>query len=494
MILGLFAALMAWLIAQALPGSTVTRGITPPPRANVSDTGVAYVAGLADRGPSSLALGGTQEVTSLSDFVSKYGARQTYSALYDWLDTFFHEGGARARIGRVVGPGAAQATRNLLDGSAGTSLIAKAKSPGAWGNNLTVAVAVSGTYVISVFESGTLVETSPALTTQQDAVDWSNSTSRYLYITLGASSLIPTTLAASALSGGTDDRASITDTQWQTARDMFLPDFGPGQIVDVGRVSSAGHAQLIASAEAKGRFGVLDYGDTATAATILATLATDRAVSGSHSAAGYGPWLTIPPLPGATTVRTVPASALAAGVMSRNDGQGLSPNQPPAGALGVAQWVTGVTQTYSETDRASLNAAGFNVVRNIIGQGIVIFGARTLADPASDSRWVWVNNARFYTLLYSRANQIASQYVLGELNPRRVSSFAGALAGMLKEYWPDDLIGDTFAQAARVDTSANTPATLDGGVLTATLVVRMAGVAEQVNITITKVQATESVA
>lgn len=494
MIVGLFAALAAWLIAQALPGGTITRGTSPPPRASVTDTGVTYVAGLADRGPASLAQGGTVVVSSLSAFVTAFGARQTYSGLYDWVDTFFHEGGSSLRIGRVVGPGALQATRNLLDGSAGISLVVKAKSPGAWGNNLTVAVTVSGGYVLTVKESGTTVETSPTLTTQQDAVDWSNSTSRYLFITLGASSLTPAALGDSALSTGTDDRSNITDTQWQTARDMFLPDFGPGQVVDVGRVSTTGHAQLIAAAETKGRFGVLDYGDTATAATILSTLATDRAVTGSHSAAGYGPWLTIPPIAGTTTVRTVPASALAAAVMSRNDGEGLSPNIPPAGAAGVARWVTGVTQTYSETDRGLLNAAGFNVIRSLAGQGIVIFGARTLADPTSDPRWVWVNNARFYTLLYARAGQIASQYVLGELNSRRVASFAGALAGMLKEYWPDDLIGDTFAEAARVDTSANTPTTLDNGVLTATLVVRMAGVAEQVNITITKVQATESVA
>jgi hypothetical protein len=105
--------------------------------------------------------------------------------------------------------------------------------------------------------------------------------------------------------------------------------------VDVDRTTSSGHAALITDAAAKSRMALLDYVDTATAATLLSALATDRAVANSDMAGAYVNWVTVQPLSGATTSATFRPRRSSPALMARNDGEGLSVNEPPAGANGV---------------------------------------------------------------------------------------------------------------------------------------------------------------
>jgi hypothetical protein len=491
-------ALFAWLVSY-LPQVTVSRRQNPPPRANVTDTGLAYVCGLADRGPADAVV----EVRNLTQFIAAFGGRQTYSGLYDWLDTFFHVGGARALIGRVVGPAAAKAKVNLLDGAAGVSLIVQALYPGSYANTWTVVNAASGgNFTLTVTGTagdGTAFTETATFATTADAVAyaWQNFT-----VAQGASTNDPVAVSTTlgATTTGTDDRGSITDTQWATARALMSADFGPGQAVDVDRRTTAGHAALITAAAAKGRVAVLDYTDTATAATILSSLATDRAVANSDVAAAYVNWFTIQPLAGATLERSVPPSAVVAGIMARNDGNGLSVNEPPAGANGVVDttFVTGLTQpAWSDADRTLLNAAGGNAVLDRLGTGIQIYGARTLADPTT-SQWTWVSNARFYTLLRAGLIQVGDRYAVGRVNPHVVADFHGAADGYLSQFWPDDLVDpdlpDDISKAISVDTSENTAETMEAGKLLLTASVKIAGVAEWVDIQLVKIALTEPVA
>lgn len=476
---------------MALPAVTVSRRTEPPPRAQPTDTGLAYVTGITERGPT----GAVREVRNLTQFVAAYGGRQTYSGLYDWLDTYFHEGGSRALISRKVGPSPVKASRALSDGS-GTAVTAVAREYGAHANTWTIATVLSAgsvTYTLVGTEGdGTaFTETYGPYATVADLITADPFT--HITFTLGTG-VDPITAGAAALSGGTDDHTNITQTQTNTARTYFAVDYGPGQSVDTDVTSTAGHAALIAAADGKNRVALLDYADTATAATITAALTTDQAVTGSHSAAGYVNWLTIPPVPGSTAVRTVPPSALVAAVMARNDGQGLSVNEPPSGKNGIARWVTGTTQAaWSDTDRAALNTLGGNAIIDRISTGVTIFGARTMANPTTD-RWTWVPNARFYGSIVAQSNGIGDEYVVGRLNRHRLASFEKDLVGLLKGYWPEDLVGDSPADAFAVDTSENTDTTMEAGQLLATLSLRIAGVAEVVTIQIVKVALTETVA
>lgn len=78
-------------------GVTVQTRTAPPARGAPTDTGTAFVAGKAASGDLTKAI----LVRSMADFEAAYGARTGITIpLYDWLDTFFREGGQRAYVAR----------------------------------------------------------------------------------------------------------------------------------------------------------------------------------------------------------------------------------------------------------------------------------------------------------------------------------------------------------------------------------------------------------
>src|SRR5215831_6969952 len=215
------------------PGTQIIQRETPPPRSAPTDTGVWLVVGLTQKGAQEPIM-----IESMSEYSSKFGDRVSYSILYDALDTYFHEGGRKAIISRVVGPAAATAHLNLLDASSGVSLVANANSPGDWANTIKVAVTaplVSG-YRIQVSDANNnILETSQDLPDQASAVSWASAQSEYITIALGASTQVPAVVSAQPMAGGLDDRANITDTQWQNALNLLVKDLGPGQVSMPGR-------------------------------------------------------------------------------------------------------------------------------------------------------------------------------------------------------------------------------------------------------------------
>lgn len=478
-----------------LPAITVTRVDNPPPRVTETDTGRVYVTAIAERGPADLAV----ECRNLDDVIDTFGGRQTYSGLYDWADTFFHEGGASLMIARVVGPSPVRASKAFSDGS-GTAVTVRAKEYGTFANSWTVGnVLSSGSFTFTVTgtdgDGSAFTETIGPYATVADAIA-ADPSDRVEFV-LGTG-LDPVTTTAGALSGGTDDHASVTNTERATARALFSEEYGPGQMADVDLTTTAGHSALMSSADATGRDALLDYADTSTAATILTALATDRADVNSESGLGYVNWVTIPPLAGTTSERSVPPSALVAGIMARNDGAGLSVNEPASGKYGRARWATGLTQVpWSTSDADDLADAGGNVIRDRLSTGVTVWGARTVADPDT-SRWKYANNLRLYTAVRAQAIEITDELLNGKLNMQRIANVAGNLQGMLMAYFPDDLtpteVGGPPSTAFNVDTSENNATTLEAGRSIFTLSLKMAGVAEDIQIRIARVAQTEAVA
>ena len=183
-IASLFAVLWA-VIAQLRPNVEVDVLTAPQPSALAADTTTWFVAGLCDLGRTDKPI----LVTSINDFTAKCGARVSYSVLYDALDTFFREGGYRAYVGRVVGPGATKGTANLLDGTAAVSLVVNALGPGASSANIKVGVLAGsqgGTYQLQVLYNNVMVEQSPDLGTQADAATWAAANSDFISVTVGA--------------------------------------------------------------------------------------------------------------------------------------------------------------------------------------------------------------------------------------------------------------------------------------------------------------------
>ena len=492
-IASLFAVLWA-VIAQLRPNVEVDVLTAPQPSALAADTTTWFVAGLCDLGRTDKPI----LVTSINDFTAKCGARVSYSVLYDALDTFFREGGYRAYVGRVVGPGATKGTANLLDGTAAVSLVVNALGPGASSANIKVGVLAGsqgGTYQLQVLYNNVIVEQSPDLGTQADAATWAAANSDFISVTVGAATDNPATGgAAVALSAGADDRASIVDAQWLTALNLFTQDYGPGQVSAPGRTTDTGHSQLLTHAKTNMRTALLDGPDTATAAT----LESSAGAAGTDSQYGgmFAPWVIVPGVIGGTT-RTVPPSALVAGAIARSD-PANGPGAPVAGNNGLARFAQNVSQpAWDDTTRDALNTAGVNVIRYIAGQ-VKIFGWRSLANPNTAAGWVNLGTVRYLQNLASRCWTVGQSYLFAIIDGqgRMISRYVGALTALLMGDWNlGEIYGATAADAFNVDAgpTVNTPTTLADNKLIANIAVRPSPMAELIVIQIVNVPITESV-
>jgi phage tail sheath protein FI len=475
------------------PGTQIKQLATLPPKSVPSNTSTWFVAGLAERGALQ-----PIEINSMAAYLKVLGQRTGFTMLYDAVDTFFREGGSSVVVSRVLGGAAVTAFKNLLDGAAGTSLIVKANSPGAWGNNLQVAVlagGVGGTYKLQITYNAVIVETSPDLLDTAAGVAWST-TSSYVTITQGASVLDPAVAAAAALATGADDTAGINDATWAAALAKFTKGLGPGYVSQPGRTISQAHLDTLAHAFNNNRVALLDAPDSAVVATLTAAAVAARAGGNGKYGGMFAPWMVVPGIAQGTT-RTVPPSALVAGVSARNEGS-ISPNAPNAGVNGIARYVIGTSQAeFIDADRDTLNDAGVNLIRVMLSSTRV-YGWRSLADSATDAQWINLGNARLFTAIAADADAVAEQFVLNQIDGQGLiqSQFGGELAAMLLTYYDQGaLYGATPDEAFSVDVGdqVNTPTTIALGELHAVLAVRMSPMSEQVIIEIVKVAITEGV-
>lgn len=490
------------------PEVAVTRGTLTPSRSFDTDTGKLLLLGLSERGP----IDAVTDSLSQAQWVSQNGGRQTDTTNYDNVEAFFGEGGARIVHARVAGPSATKAKRNLLDTNGAVCLVAQARGVGSYANGFTIQITHPTGNTFQAIVVGTrgdgsaLTETSPEFNTVAEAVAWGSGTavgSGFTLVTLeaGATALDPVVLAASALNGttsGTDDRASITSTEIERARDLFGDDVLAGQIVYGGVTASATHALVQEGAEDEGRFALLDAPDSHTVGTITGVAAADRALYGAPSAGMYAPWLTIPPLVEGAAVRPVSPAVVAAALMARSDGAGNSPNRAAAAANGRLRYCTGLTQLpWTKEERATLSDAGVNVFRKVAG-GIELYDNVTLANPATDPDWTEVGNARFYCLLRAEGKVALEQFHFDEIDGpyptghiyTRVRS---ALTAVLARY-SDSMYGATPSEKYVIDLTGNTAETAAAKKLVAKLGVRMSRAARRVELAITNVPPTSSVA
>lgn len=482
------------------PGFSVADVDSPQPRSVPTDTGVWFIAGLTEKGPLS-----PIPVTSLGEAVTKLGARVSYGNVYDALDVFFREGGAKAWVSRVVGASAITATVVLLDAGAAQTLRVSAKGPGAYGNTLNVQVTAGDAggefkLVISDDVLGAL-EISPSLADKAAAVLWGSDSSQYVDVVDGfASVLDPAVVAATSLATGTDDRASIVTADWTTAFARFTTELGPGQVSAPGMSSTAIQTVVMAHADATNRVELLDVALDASKATLVtAGRATLGALAGYKRGAPFGPWVDVPGVVAGTT-RQVSASAVVAGEIARSDAR-RSPNIPAAGDNGVSQFALRARQDFTEAERGDLNEAGVNILRNMFGQ-VHTYGYRTLANPTTEKKFLLLNNARLAMDIKNRAGLIAQSFVFRDLTPIVIAEFGGALTGLLAGYYngipalAGSLFGATADDAFGVDvgSTVNTPTTIAARQLVAVLSLRMAPFAERVTINVFRAAVDEVIA
>jgi phage tail sheath protein FI len=338
------------------------------------------------------------------------------------------------------------------------------------------------------------LEQSSDLTSQQDGVTWGQN-SGYIRIALGAGTGNPNVAAPSALSAGSDDRASITEAQWTAALSGFSIDLGPGQVSAPGRTTDTAHTDLLAHAVSHRRVALLDPPDSPTTAT-LKTAVSNARTGNQRFGAMFAPWCQAPGvIP--QTLRTVPPSALVAALIARNEEQ-YGPNSPSAGIKGLARYCSAASQPpWTDVQREDLNENGVDVILTRLG-AFQVYGWRTLVNDEADPNWVDFGNARLFMAIAAEADAIAEGFVFGMIDGQGqlISDFGGDLSGMLLRYYTQGaLYGSTPDEAFYVDVGpqVNTPTTIAANELHAVLNVRMSPFAELVAIEIVKTPITQAV-
>jgi phage tail sheath protein FI len=483
------------------PGQFVLSAQGSPSRGLPTSVSRTFAAGLFEQGPAN----GYTLCRSMSDVINKMGARLSFSTAYDWCEDYFNEGGKELYLSRVLGTGFKTAELIVKNG-AEEALKIKAKTPGEWANgpsavgtngiSVQISVPSGEKIIIKVFQNGELKEESPELATQKAAKEWSEF-SKYLTIEVGTGVKNPTVLAETALAGGADIHASVSETNWEEAIAAFISDLGPGQLVQIGRTTKAAHQITIKAAAETNRFAVLACPDTHTVGTLTTLAAELRAGPNARYGGLFAPWVTIPGITPGTT-RSVDPTALVCGKIAKTQELTKNSNEPAAGANGIAEYSTGLSQApWSEKEREELNKACVNVIKNVNGIP-TIYGWRTLVSSEGTKEWLNMANQRLYMSLAAKCAAAGQQFVFKQIDGRgkTTSSLASMLTGILLPHFENgSLYGASPAEAFNVQTgpNVNTTATAENQELLAIIALKMSEDAELVYITLVKTAITGSV-
>ena len=173
--------------------------------------------------------------------------------------------------------------------------------------------------------------------------------------------------------------AAADEAGVEAALALFTYDLGPGQVAAPGLTSTATQDALLEHAELTKRVALLDAPDDDDPATITAAATRLHGSPQARYAALFAPWALYPGEAIGTTVN-VPYSAVQAGLIARSDAATGNPNLAAAGVNGISRAALGLTQTYVDADRESLNEAGVTVAIQKYGT-IRTYGARSRGGP-----------------------------------------------------------------------------------------------------------------
>ncbi|MGD8214036.1 phage tail sheath family protein [Aestuariimicrobium sp. Y1814] len=231
----------------------------------------------------------------------------------------------------------------------------------------------------------------------------------------------------------------------------------PGQLLEVGTVGVPTVAPTTASSE--------DETDTpAPGPAPAAPASRGRRPRNSQDgyAAAYHPWLVVDdPVTGGRT--TAPPSGHMAGVWARTDAtRGVHKAPANTGIAGALDLVRRV----SKGDQELLNPAGINCIRFFPGEGILVWGARTLAAESSEFRYI---NVRRLTNMIKESVLDGTRWAVFEPNHHPLwAALRRDINAFLTNVWRDGaLVGRTPQEAffVKCDEETNPPEVRDAGMV-----------------------------
>ena len=437
-------------------------------------------------------------VTSNKEFLDTYGDPvpdnpSMYAALA------FLEKGNRLLVGRAIND-AIVATSPVLD-TAGSPVLAftlNAINEGLWGNSLTVttSASVSDVFTISILLDAVEVESFEVTRNPlakngfgqsifiEDVI---NGQSVYVSVVDNAANSYlladVATVTAQAFTAGANDTVAPVDADVIAEWDRFAvkEDVEVSLLIDGGWASTAIHAKMIGVAESrKDCFAILDFtADDDTAAEMVTYVGTTLNPNSSYAAI-YAGWVYIYDQYNDKYLY-VPPSGYIAGVFA-NTANVSEVWYAPAGVRRGVMNVLGVKTVWSEGDRDTLYTARINPIQNFAGEGIQVYGQKTLQSSASATDRV---NVRMLMITIEKAIERALRPFVFEFNDTFTRD---NISSIINTYMEDIKVRrGVYDYLAVVDESNNTSAVIDQNKLIVDLYVKPTRVAEfiQLNAVIT---------
>ncbi|WP_088829873.1 phage tail sheath family protein [Paenibacillus tyrfis] len=260
------------------------------------------------------------------------------------------------------------------------------------------------------------------------------------------------------LSGGSDGSADAL-----SAGDFMGQDLGPGKrtgiqaFIDNDEVSLMAvpgvtdpnvQLALVAHCENLGsRFAILDIPRDKTK---IADVMTHRDIFDTQYAAMYHPWLQVfDPLDKRNIY--IPPSGSVAGIYARSDNtRGV--HKAPANE--VVRGCVGLDCQYNKGEQDILNPRGVNLIRSFTGQGIRVWGARTLS---SNGLWKYVNVRRLFIFVEGSIKN-GTNWVVFEPNDEKLwARVQRTIDAFLTRVWKDGaLAGTSPGEAFYIQIGRNT--------------------------------------
>ncbi|HXH22482.1 MAG TPA: phage tail sheath C-terminal domain-containing protein [Dehalococcoidia bacterium] len=468
-------------------------------------TRVAAFVGFAEKGPINKPV----RVTNWTQYTNTFGGfiKSGYMPLS--IYGFFANGGGNAWVIRVGGDVVSQPSTLALPGRAATavdSLRITAREPGPEGNDIKVEVAdeppASGgdapaderRFRITVTAPGKAPEVFENLTLRRgdprNAVDVINATetgSKLIMIEDLAPRGVSVADRAPApatyqMTGGGEALTALTTTDFQgsvASRSgieglealedvtmVVVPDLMKALedgLLDMEGVISLQKAILAHCERMEDRVAILD-----TPPGLDPTQVDDwkMKVANLISDGGYGalyyPWIKVDD-PATNTTRFIPPSGHMAGIWSRSDdNRGVHKAPANEQVLGVLDLETQLTME----ELGTLNVHSINCIRAFPGRGIRVWGARTLAEAASE--WRYINVRRVFNYVKKSLEQ-GTQWVVFEPNDESLwARVRRDITAFLTRLWGTGaLFGATADEAfyVKCDRETNPPEVIDAGMM-----------------------------
>ncbi len=265
-------------------------------------------------------------------------------------------------------------------------------------------------------------------------------------------------VAAAVMAGGSDGTAAgLTATEYigvdngagnRTGIQAFLDNSVVSIMAVPGITDPNVQMTLIAHCEnMTSRFAILDLPRDCTKIEDITTI---RNMFDSQYAAVYHPWLEVnDPLDKKNTY--IPPSGSVAGIYARTDNTNGVQKAP---ANEVVRSCVGLRTPYNKGEQDILNPMGVNLIRAFPGQGIRVWGARTLS---SDPQWKYVNVRRLFIFIEETIRANTNWVVFESNTPELWDRVRNTIQGFLLTLWSDGaLAGSSAGEAFFVEIGPST--------------------------------------